>query len=120
MASTRNRNTAGNYAAEQSGIQTASNYYSYETSPYYAAPKETYFPGDGLIGMKSAHRNLSDNYSDVESFLFGIGSTNLVSPKSEPTPELQYHKSLNIMDKTPVILPEKLKIQSNQRNMFLN
>jgi hypothetical protein len=120
MASTRNRNTAGNYAAEQSGIQTAHNYYSYETSPHYAVPAETYFPGNGLVGMKSAHRNLSDNYSDVESFLFGIGSTNLVSPKSDPTPEIRQHKSLNIIDKTPLIIPDQLVVQPNQRNMFLN
>jgi hypothetical protein len=120
MASTRNRNTPGNYAAEQSSIQNAHNYYSYETSPHYAVPAETHFPGNGLIGMKSAHRNLSANYSDVESFLFGIGSTNLVTPKSDPTPEIHQHKSLNIMDKTPLIMPEKVTVQPNQRNMFLN
>jgi hypothetical protein len=120
MASTRNRNTPGNYAAEQSSIQTAHNYHSYETSPHYAIPVETHFPGNGLIGMKTAHRNLSANYSDVESFLFGIGSTNLVSPKPDPTPDIQQYKSLNIIDKTPLIMPEQLTVQPNQRNMFLN
>jgi hypothetical protein len=70
--------------------------------------------------MKTAHRNLSANYSDVESFLFGIGSTNLVSPKSDPIPDIQQYKSLNIIDKTPLIMPEQLTVQSNQRNMFLN
>jgi hypothetical protein len=70
--------------------------------------------------MKTAHRNLSQNYSDVESFLFGIGSTNLVSPQSEPTPEINQIKSLNVADRLPMIMPGTLHVQPNQRPMFLN
>jgi len=120
MASTRNRNTPGNYEAEQSINHTAHRYYAYETASHYAVPNETYFPGNGLIGMKSAHRNLSQNYSDVESYLFGIGSTNLVSPQSDPIPEINKLKSLNMIDKPEVILPAQLSVLPNQRNMFLN
>jgi hypothetical protein len=120
MASTRNRNTPGNYYAEQFGNQTQSQYSSYDTASYYAIPTETHFPGDGLVGMKTAHRNLSQNYSDVESYLFGIGSTNLVSPKSDPTPEINQMKSLNMINKTPLVMPETLTTQGNQRRMFLN
>ena len=120
MASTRNRNTPGNYTAEQSINQFQRDYFSYDTASHYAVPTQTHFPGNGLIGMKTAHRNLSSNYSDVESFLFGIGSTNLVSPTSEPTPEIIQTQSLNIMNKTPLIMPESLSVQENQRRMFLN
>jgi hypothetical protein len=120
MASTRNKNTPGNYDAQQSINQMARQYYSYETANHFAVPVETYFPGNGLVGMKTAHRNLSQNYSDIESYLFGIGSTNLVSPTSDPIPEIHQKKSLNIIDKAVVILPEQLTILPNQRNMFLN
>lgn len=120
MASTRNRNTPGNYNAEQYINQSQREYFAYETASHYAVPTQTCFPGNGLVGMKTAHRNLSNNYSDVESYLFGIGSTNLVSPNSEPTPEINQVKSLNIMNKTPLIMPEPLEIQGGQRRMFLN
>ena len=120
MASTRNRNTPGNYAAEQSANLTNRNYSSYESSAYYAVPEQTYFPGNGLVGMKAAHRNLSQNYSDVESFLFGIGSTNLVSPQSTPTPEINQIQSLNVADKIKLIMPETFSVRPNQRDMFLN
>ena len=120
MASTRNRNTLGNYNAEQQSNQMFRDYRSYETAAHYAVPTETYFPGNGLIGMKTAHRNLSENYCDIESFLRGIGSTNLVSPKEDPTPNIHAKKSLNIIDKADVILPAPLTTLDNQRRMFLN
>jgi hypothetical protein len=120
MASTRNRNTPGDYATEQLRYNTRADYLSYEKSSHYAIPTQTYFPGNGLVGMKAAHRNLSHNYSDVESYLFGIGSTNLVSPTAVPEPQIHPHKSLNMIDKTPLIMPEAMKIQENQRRMFLN
>jgi len=120
MASTRNKNTPGDYAAQQFSIHANRDYLSYDSASYYAVPQHTYFPGNGLVGMKTAHRNLSQNYSDVESYLFGIGSTNLVSPQSTPTPEITQHKSLNVINKLPMIMPENLNIQENQRRMFLN
>jgi len=120
MASTRNRNTPGNYEAEENGNRQFRDYRSYETAQNYAVPAETHFPGNGLVGMKTARRNLSQNYCDVESFLFGIGSTNLVSPKQDPTPEINRLNSLNIIDKTPLIMPETHTIPANQRRMFLN
>ena len=120
MASTRNRNTPGNYIAEQSINQFQRDYFDYDRASHFAVPVQTYFPGNGLIGMKTAHRNLSDNYSDVESYLFGIGSTNLVSPTLEPTPEIRQTASLNIMNKTPLVMPDALSTQPNQRRMFLN
>jgi hypothetical protein len=120
MASTRTRNTPGNFQAEQNSNRQFREYYTYETSTHYASPPETHFPGNGLVGMKTPHRNLSANYCDVETFLFGIGSTNLVSPAQNVTPQINTLYSLNIMDKTPLIMPRPLSVSANQRNMFLN
>jgi hypothetical protein len=120
MASTRNRNTPGDYQSEQAKNTDHSAYFSYEHSSHYAVPTQTHFPGNGLIGMKSAHRNLSQNYCDIESQLFGIGSTNLVSPQGTVDAHIHTLKSLNIADKTPLILPAPLVAQPNQRPMYLN
>lgn len=120
MASTRNRNTPGNYHLEQLAYQKAYDTMSYESSSYYGVPSVSYFAGNGLIGMKTAHRNLSSNYCDIESQLFGIGSTNLVSPVAPVQPNIHNLKSLNIFDKQAPVSPAPFAPQPNQRPMYLN
>lgn len=120
MASTRSRNTPGNYAIEQRTFADHHNYMSYEKSSFYGTVPNTYFPGQGLIGMKTAGLNLASNSADIESQLFGIGSTNLVSPQTPIAPDVYQLKSLNIADKLPVIVPAPFKADTNQRSMFLN
>jgi len=120
MASTRNKNTPGDYAAQQTINQGGDDYYAYSKSSFYGVPTNTYFAGDGLVGMKAPHRNLSQNYSDVESYLYGIGSTNLVSPKPDPTPDIYACKSLNIFVKPEVQVPAALVPQADQRRLYLN
>lgn len=120
MASTRSRNTPGNYAIEQRTFADHHNYMSYEKSSFYGTVPNTYFPGQGLIGMKTAGLNLASNSADIESQLFGIGSTNLVSPQTPIAPDVYQLKSLNIADKLPVIVPAPFKADTNQRAMFLN
>jgi hypothetical protein len=119
MASTRNKNTPINYNLEQGA------YRSYRQQLLYpnAANGQAYttqFAGNGLLQGPMPWNTLSHNAADVESFLFGIGSTNLVSPKQDPTPEINKLNSLNIIDKTPLIMPETHTIPANQRRMFLN
>jgi len=120
MSSTRNRNTPGDYSAQQWSNQQKREYFSYESASFYAVPVQTYFPGDGLVGMKTAHRTLSSNYSDTESFLFGIGSTNLVSLSTPATPEIHSYSSVNFLQKLPQIMPEPMIVRENQRRLFLN
>jgi hypothetical protein len=112
MASTRNKNTIEDYSLEQYKLNKESSYLTYEHS---GKALQTYLPGNGLLAGKVAHTELSKNYTDIESFLYGIGSTNLVTPSRPPVAEIKGLKSLNIIDKTPVIIPEPLYIQSNQR-----
>lgn len=115
MASTRNRNTTGNYAAEQAINRNIYSYSDYNESSYYGVAENTYFAGNGLIGMKTAHSNLSNNYCDIESFLFGIGSTNLANPQEPITPSIKQMPSLNICDRIPFILPQDFVPLGNQR-----
>ena len=112
MASTRNKNTQGDYNLEQSYHLHTHNYNTYEC---YGTPLQPQFAGDGLLGGKIYSKNLSSNYCDIESDLRGIGSTNLVNPQTPVTPDLYKLKSLSIIDKTPVILPNDLYVEPYQR-----
>jgi hypothetical protein len=118
MASTSNKNTPGNYKHEQRINDNISTYSTY----LYSAPAQAYtshLPGDGLLPGKIARSQLCNNYCDVESQLFGIGSTNLVNPTTPVQPELRSLQSLSVIDRLPVLLPEPLKVEKNQRPYFL-
>jgi hypothetical protein len=112
MASTRNKNTTGNYNAEQWSLNEQINYNTYKS---YGIPQSTYLPSDGLLTGRMASENLSNNYCDIESQLFGIGSTNLVTPLPPVVPEIKQLQSLAIMNKTPLIIPGDLVVQGEQR-----
>jgi hypothetical protein len=120
MASTRSRNTPGDYDSEQRAYTQNLAYMSYETANYYGVASSTHFPGDGLIGMRAPHRVLSNNYCDIESQLFGIGSTNLVSAQVPSQPEIRHLKSLDVFDKSKLFMPAPFLPQANQRPLYLN
>ena len=112
MSSTRNRNTLGDYNLES---KLNDNHVNYNTYSSYGVPMASYFPGDGLVQGRVAPENLSGNYCDIESFLRGIGSTNLVTPMPDVRPEIYSLKSLSIINKTPLLVPSTLVIEPNQR-----
>jgi hypothetical protein len=120
MASTRSRNTPGNYELEQKINTQKNDYMSFEKSSFYGTVPTAYFPGQGLIGMKTAGMNLASNSADIESQLFGIGSTNLVSPQMPIAPDVYALNSLNVAYKAPVIVPTAFAPVPNQRAMYLN
>ena len=112
MASTRNKNTPGDYQLEQWAQQRR-----FEDITYIQArrPVQPLFPGNGLNGARIPGKDLAKNDCDIESFLFGIGSTNLVTPLSPITPDINNLASLNVMDRIPMILPKSLIVEPNQR-----
>jgi hypothetical protein len=114
MASTRNRNTPINYAQEQRQFREAKDYALYEHS-FCGSAYDTRLPGNGLNPAQIPGNQLSSNASDIESFLFGINSTNLVKPADPLTPELKYLPSANVFDKGPVLMPEPLVVPKGQR-----
>ena len=120
MASTRSRNTPGDYAIEQRAYNERHDYMSFQKSSFYGMVPQTLLPGQGLLGMKTAGLNLAANSADIESQLFGIGSTNLVSPQIPIAPNVYQLKSLNIADKLPVIVPADFNADKTQRSMYLN
>ena len=114
MASTRNRNTPGNYCLEQREYLHSENYTLYPNSQYGAA-YNTRLPGVGLLPAQIPWNKLSHNAADTESFLFGINSTNLVNPAPCFTPEIAKLQSANIYEKGVTFIPEPLVIEKNQR-----
>lgn len=120
MASTRNRNTPGDYAQEQSAKLQFRNYFAYEESSFYGTVQHTYFPGNGLIGMRTGSSNLASNACDIESQLRGIGATNLVEPQAPIAPQIHALPSLNIAGRLPLQMPAPFQPVPNQRAMPLN
>lgn len=112
MASTRNRNTQGDYKLEQRTNVGIAAYSAYAT---FGQPVQTHFPGNGLLTGRMASENLSANSCDIESQLFGIGSTNLVSQQTPADAEIKSLQSLNVIDKLQVFIPEPLVVEKNQR-----
>jgi hypothetical protein len=114
MASTRNKNTSGNYCLEQREYKEFSNYTLYPNSQYGTA-YNTRLAGNGLNPGQIPWNKLSYNAADIESFLFGVNSTNLVNPAPIFVPELAKIDSVNIYEKSSILMPEPLVIEKNQR-----
>lgn len=113
MASTRSKNTPGDYLLEQN---TYKQQIDYKTNIQYGIATPTLDAGHGLIQGKLPDSMLAGNPNDIESELFGIGSTNLVAPKAPVNPELKKREALSIVDRhVPLIMPRNLEIQQNQR-----
>ena len=115
MASTRNKNTPGNYTLEIEGKREQA---QYKVNELYSVPKETQFFGDGLLPGRVGPAKLSTNYCDIESDLRGIGSTNLVQPQSPVKPDINQLKSLNMIDRVPLIFPKSYE-HSNVERPFI-
>lgn len=114
MASTRNKNTPGNYCLDQRqnvGIESwqlytnGANGYAYDTK----------LAGVGLNQGQMPWNTLSHNPADIESFLFGINSTNLVNPAPPLTPHFKSLSSVNLFEKKPVLMPVPQAIPKFQR-----
>ena len=114
MASTRNINTPGNYCGQQNQFKHMENYTLYPNSQYGAAYK-TELPGNGLLPGQIPWNQLSHNAVQIESFLLGINSTNLVNPQKPLVPELKTLETANFFERGPILIPEPLVVQKNQR-----
>lgn len=81
---------------------------------------KTCFPDLGILPgpMKSSfnHHVLSNNTADIESQLFGIGSTNLAKPKSQRfKPSINNRNTCKFFERPPLVLPNDLVVDNNQR-----
>jgi hypothetical protein len=114
MASTRNKNTPGNYCLDQRqnvGIEDWQLYKNGANGTAY----DTKLCGNGLNPGQLPWTTLSRNPADIESFLFGINSTNLVNPAPALTPELKCLHTANVFKTSNVIMPVPQAIPKYQR-----
>jgi hypothetical protein len=114
MASTRNRNTRGDYSLEQDSFKTSRIYTGYQ----HAAQGCAYQPSIPTIGMTPSRmpwNTLSKNPVDIETMLFGINSTNLVNPQKPIKPQLKKVPTSVFFERLPVHMPKPLVIEHNQR-----
>lgn len=114
MASTRNKNTRINYEIEQRNFDLA-NRYTFNPNSAHGLASSTHLPGLGLNPAQIPRTQLSYNPVNIESYLFGIDSTNLVKPRVYEQPELKQLQSLQIIDRMPMVMPEPLVIEKDQR-----
>lgn len=80
----------------------------------------TCIPDLGILHgpMKSGfnHHVLSNNSADIESYLFGIGSTNLAKPKSSIfRPSINNRKKCKFFERPALVMPNDLVVENNQR-----
>jgi hypothetical protein len=105
MASTRTRNTIGDYNLQQS-INTHIQTYALYKNGSSGAPHIENMPGDGLGNVGIRGYRQADNQVDIESFLRGTGTADLVNGKYWViTPELRTVPTLNVFNKDRVIAP---------------
>jgi hypothetical protein len=114
MASTRNKNTAGNYCLQQREYRQQDEWRLYKNGANGYA-YDTRLPGNGLNPGQLPWNTLSKNPADIESFLFGINSTNLVNPAPPLTPELNCLQTANIFKRPDIIMPQPFHMTNNQR-----
>lgn len=114
MASTRNINTPVNYRLEEQKYKTAHVHVMYENSAHGSA-YDPRIAGNGLNPGNMPGNTLSTNSADIESFLFGIGSSNLVEPCQPLKPELNTLSSFHVFENQPVCMPEKFILETKQR-----
>ena len=114
MASTRNKNTPGNYCLQQREYAESRQYTGYKNSAYGEA-YTTNWAGNGLNPGQLPWNTMSYNAPDIESFLFGINSTNLVSPQKPIKPQLKRIPTSVFFERLPIHMPKPLVVEQNQR-----
>lgn len=115
MASTRNRNTPLNYRQEVRLNQTAQQWQLYAHGAGGTNAGPTHWAGNGLLQGHLPRSELSYNPVEIESYLFGIGSTNLVEPQAPLTPRLKCLTQANLYETPAVLMPVPLVVPKNQR-----
>jgi len=114
MSSTRNINMRAEHNVQVQKDDLANRYQLYGNSSSGMA----YNPAISTFGVYSSHmppQHFSTNHVDIETDLFGIGSTNLVKPKSVIHPDLKTVKEKSFFNRIPFIMPDPIVIEKDQR-----
>jgi len=113
MASTRDINSKGNYQQEQKQLSHFRDNLAYYNSPNGHA-YNTAFPEHYRQGYIPAD-NFTHNSIDVESSLFGIGSSNLEETQKSVVPQFKQIPTVSFFKTPEIIKGKKFKHLDNQR-----
>ena len=119
MASTRNHNTRENYNMETKRNINLLDYRFYKYSPNSIA-YTTQLQGNGLSIAKIHPKELSNNYMDIDCYLKGLGSCNLIENNQTTFyPSFKQVSHLHMYQKDMVLLPVQPNFPKNQRPFFV-
>ena len=86
----------------------------------FALSNKTNFPDFGLNMPAMPRDKLAHNSVNIESSLFGIGSSNLEEPQQPVNPEIiQNNFGESIVKRNPLYVPQPLNFNPNERPYFL-
>ena len=114
MSSTRNKNTKEDYNLEKNKNGRYNDYQDYKYSRKNYDPK---YPGFGFTPTQISGKDLSYNYVNIESQLWGIGANDLENPRPQQTPDYKHMNEVATIEQEDVILPRPLYIERNQRHL---
>tara|TARA_Y100000816_G_C26105338_1_gene587149 strand:- start:2118 stop:2486 length:369 start_codon:yes stop_codon:yes gene_type:complete len=115
MTSTRNKNTRGDYLLEEQQFRKINEHIKYVHSSN-GPPHSVSIPAGGTAPPSRMNRSsLSENSVDIESSLFGIGSSNLVKSTPKVVPKLNDLSTATFFVRPPLILPAPLIVEGYQR-----
>ena len=115
MAATRKKNMYGNYCLEQRQNRLIEDWQLYKNggNGFSYDPK---MPGFGLNPGQHPWQELSHNPADIETFLWGIGSNNMIKQQSSCfTPQLRELPFENLIQQKPVLMPTPLAVKKDVR-----
>jgi hypothetical protein len=116
MTSTCLKNLPGQYCNDQKREHLEREYLVYKGG---VIPKESFLPDFGINAGKMSgaysHKILSQNTPDLESFLFGIGTTNLVKPYRNPPMLVNKVDTIKFFNQTNAQMPIPLVVEKRQR-----
>ena len=114
MSSTRNKNTHTDYCLEKQKTSRYNDYQNYKYSRHNYDPK---MPGFGFTPTQIPGKDLSHNYVNIESQLFGIGANDLENQRATETPDMKNMSEFTLTEKSPVLMPRPLVVEKNQRHL---
>ena len=114
MASTRNINTPSDYCLQQRSYKDSLKYNEYENSQAGRAYHNA-LPCMGITPSHMPREAFSKNSVEIESSLFGINSTNLVTPQQPVVPHLKTLPEVSYFERLPMYMPEHLVVETDQR-----
>ena len=112
MASTRNKNTVGNYCDQQRQIQKQEDWFM--TNYKFENPRPA-FPSAGINVQHVPSNELSTNQVDIENYLYGISANNFVNPLPKVVPNLKTLEPISFFEQPKFYVPKLPTYLQGQR-----